>query len=477
MNKSNCPICEAKRSVWKKKQTTYHQCDICKEKFYMSTRKHRAFPDIKTKNIIKNTNEFRRAKVYEVTKSVLPTSERENVRDTMDGKLLCFRHGGSNWNLKLVSNVYVDLTNEEGTFSIKTDIDINEYENININEDAVLDVEKSKLQIQKTKVNVFINKHNKKKLYKILKDKKTTKLTFNISEFFLKDEVWFEGNLITGIDEDGKRDKHTISMPTDVSIEEYKNIKNIDEKFDRKVSLSSSYPYNLYVTLFRNSKLRKINNKVEIGVDLNFPILVAAVKINGEEPFFFETPFPENKIRKLHERANIEVSKGNLPKKSMFQNTAKRISKGTYYRFIEHVHKEVRNKLKLKSNKNIKFIWKIEAPFVLRKLNSQFMKQGWKPTLLKLCLEEKRKFMYLEIVEVSPANTSAGCNKCGKIHKSRTKKIMTCDCGEVICWHRNAALNLLSASKKYCSKCKKYTIVMAKTETCYKCGGVLEQSK
>lgn len=271
-------------------------------------------------------------------------------------------------------------------------------------------------------------------------------------EFIRDDEhVWFWCNFRSC-----EKTKKFLA-PTNISKEEMKIYSYGDPKHDQTVRLSLQKPYNLYIKLSKVIRQTERKHLVEVGVDLNFQIIVGAIKIDGEmiKEIFIKQPFPMKIILKLHKKENLAQSAGNLPKKSMIQSTASRITKGTYYRYIETIQKYAKKYLKLKRLDKIKFIWYIENPFVLRKMNSQFMKQGWKPTILKLCLEEKAKFIYIGIVERNPAYTSIACNKCYIVHDRKGKE-MKCECGEVIDWDENAALNLLNGIEaRVCQQCGK----------------------
>lgn len=252
-------------------------------------------------------------------------------------------------------------------------------------------------------------------------------------------DIYFIGRIRA--DDDDTTTKFEVE--TNMSIEEYKLYLISDPERDKQIKISPYPPYNLFVSFIKEKRPVEKRHIIEIGVDINFPILVGAVKIDGSEPFFVELPFPNNKIIKLQERENKARSERNLAKQSMLKSIASRITKGTYYRFIEKVHKETKKQMDLKTNKTIKYLWHIENPNILRNLYSQFASQGWRATVLKLCLEEKQKRSYIEIIEEHPAYTSVMCNKCGLINKRRGD-ILKCECGEIINWHRNAALNILN---------------------------------
>jgi len=250
--------------------------------------------------------------------------------------------------------------------------------------------------------------------------------------------VYFRGRVRT---EPNKTE--LFEVRTNLSVEEYKLYLASDPQRIKNIMLSPHPPYNLYVSFMREKKQPERNHIAEIGVDVNFPILVAAISVDGKEPFFVEEPFPHNKINKLLKRANKAQAEGNLGRKSMCHEIAARIGKGTYYRFIEKVHKAVRQSLTLKRNRTIKFIWHIENPQVLRNLHSQFTMQGWKPTILLHCLKEKQARLYVEIKKEVPSYTTVTCHNCGTIN-NRGGDVLKCEgCGTEIDWHRNAALNLL----------------------------------
>ena len=252
------------------------------------------------------------------------------------------------------------------------------------------------------------------------------------------DKVYFVGRVQIG--EDKRVD---IEMPTDISLEEYKLYLASDPERKKQIKLTPHNPYNLYVSFLREYKPYKINHVVEVGADVNFYELVAEIRIDGKDSFPIRYPFPKKDIVKLQRRENKYRSMGELEKREHVKRIAMEKTKRTYARFIEEVHKQAREKLKQKTNKGIKYVWRIENPRILRNIHSQWTMQGWRPTLLKNTLREKAKNIYLEIEIVKPQYTSVSCNKCGKIH-NREGEILKCECGEVIDWQRNAAKNILN---------------------------------
>lgn len=254
--------------------------------------------------------------------------------------------------------------------------------------------------------------------------------------------IWFSARLKT--EDDTKK----IKVPTDMSIEEYKLYQYGDKKNKKQIHISGVYPYNLHISLLRKikrSETSEIKYKIFIGTDLNFPIVVSAInidKIQDSEKFFVKTPFPENRIRRLHERKNKYHSEGNLQGSSNLQNISSKITKGSYYLHVGNVFSKIKKQLKIKNLKNVKIIWYIEDTIVLRKLHSQFTAQGWKPTVFKECLDNKSRNFFIEVKEVNPAYTSITCNKCRKRNARRGEK-MKCECGEARDWHENAAINIL----------------------------------
>ena len=350
MNRLNCIKCKSTRSVYGNRKTGIYKCRECGAEFYMSTRKKNFYPDSETQKILSMADKYRMEKAYHVD---LPIQERENMRDTMKGKVLKFRHGNGH------------LEERDG-------------------------------------------------------------------------KIYFMGRVMIV---DGM--KKEIDVKTNMSMEEYKLYLMSDPNRDKTIMISPHPPYNLCVSFMKERRTLKVKHLVEVGVDVNFPVLVGAVKINGNNPFFVEIPFPQKRVMKLQERENKARSENNLALQSKLKSLASRISKGAYFRFIEKVHREAKKRLGLKTFKSIKFIWRIENPKVLRNMHSQFAHQGWKPTLLDNCLREKQSHIYLEIEKRNPAYTSVMCNKCGRINKRGGDKL-DCECGEVIDWHRNASLNLLN---------------------------------
>lgn len=367
--KSNCIKCKSKRTL--ENVEKFLKCNNCGTEFYVSTRKKRAYPDKENKDILKRADKYRLEQIYEKMNKVVHQSERENIRDTMKGKLLKFRHSSARWNLNLIDD--------------------------------------------KIQISVLVKTEN-------------------------------------GSEE--------VNMLTNISVEEYNLIKISDPKFDKTVYINPYYPWNVYISFLRERKIIKNHSHiVEIGADINFNEHFAKIRIDKNiKTKTVKSKFPKEKIEKLLKKENKEQSKGNLPKKTMFHSISINETKSAYRRFIEKIHKESRNELGLKTYKSIKFIWYIENPTVLRKMHTQFMKQGWKPTMLKYCLEEKQNRIYIEIIERNPAFTSRICPNCLNIYSKEEKekmKTLKCDCGFTGEWHEAASLNLLNGN---------YGII------CYKCG-------
>jgi len=268
-------------------------------------------------------------------------------------------------------------------------------------------------------------------------------LVFRLHSGFLDlrgDEVYFVGRV-----QISEVERVNIEILTDVSVEEYKLYLASDPERKKQIKLTPHNPYNIYVSFLREYKRNKVNHLVEVGADINFYELTAEVRIDGGDSFCVRYPFPKKDIVKLQRRENKYRSKGEREKREHVKRIATEKTKRTYTRFIEEVHKQAREKLKLKTNRGIKYIWRIENPHILRNLHSQWTMQGWRPTLLKNTLNEKAKHIFLEIEIVKPQYTSVTCNKCGKIH-NREGEMLKCECGEVIDWQRNAAKNILNRS-------------------------------
>jgi len=233
-----------------------------------------------------------------------------------------------------------------------------------------------------------------------------------------------------------------IDVPTNMSIEEYKLYLSTDPQ-QSKTILLDSYSHNLYVTFMKECRVNdEPRHIVEIGADVNYANNTAAIRINDKKVFFIVSDYPEEKIRKLLDAKNKCKEKN---KQSLIQNKIKEIKRGMYLGFIENVHKTAKEKLKLKNYKNIKFVWYIEDPNIIRKMHSQYNHQGWCPSELDKWLKEKSSHMYLDIKYRNPAYTSVKCSSCGKINERRGDKL-NCECGLIIGWHENATLNLLQSS-------------------------------
>lgn len=258
------------------------------------------------------------------------------------------------------------------------------------------------------------------------------------------DKVYFVGRVQV---EEGKR--VTFEALTDMSVEEYKLYLASDPNRTKQLKVGPKPPYNLYVSFMEERKPSLIKHLVEVGVDINFESLDAALRIDGsEELLFVSYPFPMKDIVKLQKRENKYRSLGELEKRAHIKSISTEKTKRTYRRFLSAIFKEAMRKLGLKTNETIKYVFRIENPQLLRNFHTQWTKQGWRPTLLKNILREKQKHVYIEIEVVKPQYTSIACNKCGKINE-RNGKIMKCECGEVIDFQRNAAINILNKNKMY----------------------------
>lgn len=129
MHKSNCIKCKAERSVRNdKEKTNLLICNKCNAVYYISTRKKETFPTVEVQKILSSADKYRAKKVYDTDITV---QERENVRDTMRGKLFKFRHGNGRLEERedgifFVGRLRID-DGETKQIEVKTNVSIEEY--------------------------------------------------------------------------------------------------------------------------------------------------------------------------------------------------------------------------------------------------------------------------------------------------------------------------------------------------------------
>ena len=282
-------------------------------------------------------------------------------------------------------------------------------------------------------------------------------------------KIYFYGVVTTGLDDDGNKINETIMGPTNLSIEEYKLVKKYDKKFDRQVRLSPIYPFNLFIPIQRmrnvdSSKKKQITVKIASKIKLDK--LYAKAYLDSVTMSIDSDTFPNKDIDKLLKKANKEQGKGNLPGKTEFHRKIDRKVKGFYRRFVEKVHNKILKEVGINDRKNVHFIWYIENPTILRLIHSQFHHQGWRPTLLKLCLEEKTNRMNIDIIQRNPAGTTKICPRCLTISEKTDDENFICkQCGHIDNYVDVALENIYEGNKHVtCKQCKKKNVVTSEID-------------